>query len=321
METLETFLDWETEQRKERLLPIRPAEWGPEPDKKITIDYHQDDGNTWYYGVLRDGENYSFEIESAHVYESERECRDHLKNYLRDLRKTHLTHVKVQVVPGTQRTRNGKLNLYSEAQTKGTAISLLLAANSYIKVADLCFSADWDFWKKYIASFQQVLFAAELSMKLMLILESDFSYFPQEQKHDLSKLFATIRNRSDTPKRLQDFMLSIMNEICKSEKIQRISKNELLSAIERNRVSHVNLRYFGVDPKGVSKGFRVNPRDIEIIKCLALALFRTILRTVLGCRRFFEINKLDEAKCFIFNLGLHPEFDKKTGHSINICFI
>ena len=50
-------------------------------------------------------------------------------------------------------------------------------------------------------------------------------------------------------------------------------------------------------------------------------LIETILRTVFGCRRFFEINKLDEARCFIFNLGLHPEFDKKTGHSINLCFI
>ncbi len=47
----------------------------------------------------------------------------------------------------------------------------------------------------------------------------------------------------------------------------------------------------------------------------------TILRTVFGCRRFFEINKLDEARCFILNLGLHPEFDKKTDHSINLCFI
>ncbi len=49
--------------------------------------------------------------------------------------------------------------------------------------------------------------------------------------------------------------------------------------------------------------------------------FISILRTVFGCRRFFEINKLDEARCFIFNLGLHPEFDKKTGRSINLCFI
>ncbi len=53
-----------------------------------------------------------------------------------------------------------------------------------------------------------------------------------------------------------------------------------------------------------------------------IASFKTlILRTVFGCRSFFEINKLDEAKCFIFNLGLHPEFDKKTGPSINHCFI
>ncbi len=51
------------------------------------------------------------------------------------------------------------------------------------------------------------------------------------------------------------------------------------------------------------------------------SVFLSILRTVFGCRRFFEINKLDEAKCFILNLGLHPEFDKKTGHSINHCFI
>ena len=47
----------------------------------------------------------------------------------------------------------------------------------------------------------------------------------------------------------------------------------------------------------------------------------SILRTVFGCRRFFEINKLDEARCFILNLGLHPEFDKKTDRSINLCFI
>lgn len=273
MEILETFLDREIQQRKEGLLPIRPVEWGPEPDKKITIDYHQEDGNTWYYGVLRDAENYRFEIESEYVYESERESRDHLKDYLKYLRKTHLTHVKIKVVSGTQRTRKSELKLYSEAQKKGKAIQLLQAAQLCIKVADLCSSADWNFWEKYIASFQQVLFAAELSMKLMLILESDFSYFPQEQKHDLSKLFATIRSRSEDPKRLHDFMLSIMDEICESKKIQRISKNELLSAIEKNKVAHVNLRYFGVDPKGVSKGFRVNHRDIDIIKCLAQALF------------------------------------------------
>ena len=61
---------------------------------------------------------------------------------------------------------------------------------------------------------------------------------------------------------------------------------------------------------------------ISLVIAAAYVMFcATILRTVFGCRRFFEINKLDEARCFILNLGLHPEFDKKTDHSINLCFI
>ena len=124
-----------------------------------------------------------------------------------------------------------------------------------------------------VVSFELILFSVEQSLRLLLLLH--YSIVRNDTNHNPHVLYKAIKNKSGGKEGIRRDIISRINVVGQSRRIDYISEKDLEACLQKHDSSYSDFRYFLLDNQ--AKSYKISeflPRELQILHCLAVALMQ-----------------------------------------------